>query len=480
MEGPLQRHPHVVLFPLMAQGHMNPMTDLARIVAGHSCRVTILTTALNSFRYDSIIEWSKSHGLILSVVDLPFPSTQLGLPENCENLDSTTNEDMFAKFVLGTNILQQPFEDFVMEEQPNCIISDAFFPWTTQIAEKLKVPRYAFHTSTCFFYCVNARMEAHASDTEEEFVVSGLPHEVKMRKAINPIICGNGIHRSGMAALIKEMRMTDKTCAGVILNTSYELETAYVELFKSMRGCRHLWTVGPLSLISHPKGRSREEKRGKESSIDDNRWLRWLDSKRPRSVMYVCFGSIASLSGQQLKEIGQGLESAQHPFIWVIRGGVEEGFLQKLRERVKERGLMIKGWAPQLLILSHPAVGGFMTHCGWNSLMEGVSAGLPLLTWPMFGDQHINERLVADVLGVALPVGNKKVMGLDEDRGGEQLVRRDEIERVVTAAFSEEHGAREMRRKATELGEMVRRSVEAGGSSALNLNLLLKKIGCDV
>ncbi|KAF3777877.1 Scopoletin glucosyltransferase [Nymphaea thermarum] len=476
MEGRFQHHPYAVVFPLMAQGHMNPMNDLARILATHGCRVTVLTTPLNSFRYDSMIEWSKSQGLKLTVVHLPFPSTQVGLPENCQNMDSITNPDMLMKFILGTKILQQPFEDFVMEDPPNCIISDAFFPWSTQTAEKVNIPRYVFHTCSCFMYCVNARIEAQDSK-EEEFVVSGLPHEVKMRKALSPLTGAS----SNVDAFIKELRMSDKTSAGVIFNTSYEIESAYVELFKSMRGCQHLWTVGPLSLISHPKGRSRQEKRGKElSSIDEDQFLRWLDSKQPRSVMYVCFGSIASLSGPQLMEVGLGLESSQHPFIWVVRKGVEERFLQELQERVKERGLVIKGWAPQLLILSHPALGGFMTHCGWNSLMEGMSSGLPLLTWPMFAEQHVGERLVADVLGVALPVGNKKVMGLSEEQKAEELVRCEQIERAVTAVFSNEHEAREMRRKATVLGEMVRKSVEHGGSSALNLNLLLKKIGCDV
>ncbi|XP_049932338.1 scopoletin glucosyltransferase-like [Nymphaea colorata] len=480
MEDQFQHRPYVVVFPMMAQGHMNPMIDLAMILASHSCKVTILTTLLNSFRYHSVTEWSRSQGLELRVVHLPFPATQMGLPEDCENLDSTTNPDMLWKFVLGIKILQQPFEEFVRKEPPNCIISDTLFPWTTQTAEKLKIPRYVFHSTNSFFYCVIAGMRSHDSD-EEEFAVPGLPHEVRMRRTLLSVPYEDESLLLGMDALHKEMRMSDKTSAGVIFNTSYEIESAYVELFKSMRGCQQLWTVGPLSLISHPKGRSRQEKQGKEQSpIDEDQCLRWLDSKEPRSVMYVCFGSIASLSGAQLMEVGQGLESSQHPFIWVIRGAVEEGFLQELQERVKERGLVIKGWAPQLQILSHQAVGGFMTHCGWNSLLEGISAGLPLLTWPMFGDQHINERLVVDVLGVALSVGNQKLMGLDEEQKTEELVRREQIERAVTAVFGNEHQAREMRRKAAVLSETVRKSVEAGGSSALNLNVLLKNVGCHV
>ncbi|KAF3779594.1 Scopoletin glucosyltransferase [Nymphaea thermarum] len=254
---------------------MNPMIDLAMIRASHSCRVTILTTLLNSFRYHSVTEWSRSQGLELRVVHLPFPSTQVGLSEDCENLDSITNPDMLWKFVLGVKILQQPFEDFVRKEPPNCIISNTLFPWTTQTEGKLKIPRYVFHSTNSFFYCVIAGMRSHDSD-EEEFGVPGLPHEVRMR------------------------RMSDKASAGVIFNISYEIESAYVELFKSTRGCQQLWTVGPLSLISHQKGRSRQEKQGKEQSpIDEDQCLRWLESKEPRSVVYVYFGSIASLSGAQ-------------------------------------------------------------------------------------------------------------------------------------------------------------------------------------
>ncbi|KAF3779599.1 Scopoletin glucosyltransferase [Nymphaea thermarum] len=418
MEDQFLHHPYVVVFPLMAQGHMNPMIDLAMILASHSCRVTILTTLLNSFRYHSVTEWSRSQGLELRRDCRKTVKTSTPLP----------NHDMLWKFVLGAKILQQPFEDFVRKEPPNCIISDTVFPWTTQIAEKLKIPRYVFHPTNSFCYCVIAGMKSHDTD-EEEFAVPGLPHEVRMRRALLSVPYDDESLLLGIDAFDKEISMSDKASAGFIFNTSYEIESAYVELFKSTRGCQQLWTVGPLSLISHPKGRSRQEKQGKEQSpVDEDQCLRWLDSKEPRSVMYVCFGSIASLSGPQLMEVGQGLESSQHPFIWVIRGEVEEGFLQELQERVKERGLVIKGWAPQLPILSHQAVGGFMTHCGWNSLMEGISAGLPLLTWPMFGEQHINERLAADVLGVALSVGNQKLMGLGGTEGrriGETRANRE-------------------------------------------------------
>ncbi|TQD81811.1 hypothetical protein C1H46_032622 [Malus baccata] len=126
--------------------------------------------------------------------------------------------------------------------------------------------------------------------------------------------------------------------------------------------------------------------RGKSASITEHDFLKWLDSKEPNSVVYVCFGSVAKLNASQLKEIAMGLEASGKDFIWVVRTGQDY----------------------DVLILDHGAVGGFVTHCGWNSTLEGIAAGLPMVTWPVSAEQFYNEKLVTQVLKIGAGVGAQK------------------------------------------------------------------------
>ncbi|PQQ19775.1 UDP-glycosyltransferase 73C1 [Prunus yedoensis var. nudiflora] len=171
--------------------------------------------------------------------------------------------------------------------------------------------------------------------------------------------------------------------------------------------------------------------KGQQSLHDELHCFKWLDSWAPASVIYVCFGSMCNLSSEQWIEIGLALEASNKPFIWVVRGcsGIQE--LEKwitesgFEERNRARSLVIHGWAPQTLILSHPAVGGFLTHCGWNSTLEGICAGVPLLTWPLHGDQFINEKLVEQILKISVRVGVEFSVSWGEEEKIRVVLRKE-------------------------------------------------------
>ena len=152
--------------------------------------------------------------------------------------------------------------------------------------------------------------------------------------------------------------------------------------------------------------------------------------------------------------------------------GVRE-WLEALEARTAGRGLVVRGWAPQLAVLSHRAVGGFVTHCGWNSLLESIAHGVPVATWPHFADQYLNERLVVDMLGVGVPVGvtTASVMVFDDDT---VALPREGVVLAVSALMSGGEEADERRRKAREYGEKARRAMEEGGSSYENLTRLVQ------
>lgn len=219
--------------------------------------------------------------------------------------------------------------------------------------------------------------------------------------------------------------------------------------------------------------------------------MKWLDSQEPKSVLYVCLGSLHNLKTPQLIELGLGLESSNRPFIWVVRATSklekwiqEEGF----EERIKARGLVIRDWAPQLLILSHPSIGGFLTHCGWNSVLEGISAGLPMVTWPLFSDQFLNEKLVADVLKIAVKVGAENPVMKMKEEGEEEKdededddkgiveVKKEDVKEAIERVMGKGDEAEERRKKARELGVMAKNALEDGGSSQLNIRLLIDDI----
>ncbi|KAF5186469.1 Udp-glycosyltransferase 73b4 [Thalictrum thalictroides] len=206
--------------------------------------------------------------------------------------------------------------------------------------------------------------------------------------------------------------------------------------------------------------------------------MHWLDSKEPNSVLYVSFGSMSCFNTAQLHEIAMGLEASNVSFIWVVRMDrlksenqiLPEGF----QERMQGKGLIIKDWAPQMLILDHPAVGGFMTHCGWNSTLEGISAGLPLITWPVFAEQFYNEKLVTQVLKTGITAGNEVWSAWVEP--DKVSVTKGRLQEVVTRLMGNGEVAEDMRGRAKELGQQAKKAVEEGGSSYNDLTSLLEKL----
>ncbi|KAH6818907.1 UDP-glucosyl transferase 73B3 [Perilla frutescens var. frutescens] len=229
------------------------------------------------------------------------------------------------------------------------------------------------------------------------------------------------------------------------------------------------WHIGPLLLC-----KINEVERKSPSENDERDFITWLDAKRPNSVVYVCFGSMVTFTPAQLHETAVRLEESGQDFIWVVRRGKEkddeanEDWLpQKFEERMEGKGLIIRGWAPQVMILDHPAIGDFVTHCGWNSTLEGICAGVPMVTWPVFAEQFFNEKLVTEILGTGFSVGSKKWQMAASDGVGRDAVA-GEVERVMVGGE-----AADMRSRAEYYKKMARKAVEEGGSSYNALNALI-------
>ncbi|ESR52390.1 hypothetical protein CICLE_v10010868mg, partial [Citrus x clementina] len=162
------------------------------------------------------------------------------------------------------------------------------------------------------------------------------------------------------------------------------------------------------------------------------------------------------------------LRSINQPFIWLIRGGERSPLLNKwiqeegFEERTKERGFIIRGWAPQVLLLSHRAIGGFLTHCGWNSTLEGVSAGVPLVTYPLFAEQFYNKKLAAQVLGIGVSVGIEATVtwGLEDNSG--LVIKREKVKEAIEKLMDRGKQGEKRRKRARQLGEIANRAIGVG------------------
>ncbi|XP_058205841.1 UDP-glycosyltransferase 73C3-like [Rhododendron vialii] len=472
----IHHHLHFLIVPLMSQSHLIPMTDFAKLLAAHhrGLTVTIITTPLNAARFQPLIDRATSSGFNIRLIPLHFPCSEAGLPESIENLDSLTSPDHVTLFFTATSLLQQPLEKLISELKPppNCLITSNALPWTSEIAAKFDIPIYVFNAISCFTLLCSNRIEDGVINTDSESIlVPDMPHRIEFKKTQLPEFVRK--NASQLKRILDHMR----GARGILVNSFEEMEMKYVEGYKKI--AENSWCIGPVSLCN--KEVSDKFDRGNKAAIDEHYCLKWLDSKSSNSVIYACFGSLCHISCSQLIEIGLGLESLNRPFIWIIRGADKSVELEmwleteEFEERNKERGLVIKGWAPQVMILSHPAVGGFLTHCGWNSTLEGVCAGVPMVTWPMFAEQFYNEKLVTEVLGIGVRIGVEVGMQWGNEEV-EVLVKREKVKAAVEEVMRDGEEGGERRRRARELGEMAKKAVEEGGSSYLNMALLIDDV----
>ena len=406
---------HILFFPFMAPGRMIPMTNMAKLFAARGVKATIVTTPLNVPLVSRTIERIETRGdataAKVDIQTINFPVEKAGLPEGCENSTSVTSHEMQNIFMKATAMLQQPLEHLLhhIDHHADCLVADMFFPWATDAAAKFGIPTLVFNGHSFFSKIAwesVTRYEPHKKvlSDSEPFLIPNFPGEIKLTRMQLPSFFRDEVE-TDITKTWKDAAEANMRSYGTVVNSFYELEPAYADHYRKVLG-RKAWHIGPVSVCN--KEAQDKAQRGKASSVDEHECLRWLNAKKPNSVVYICFGSMINMDDSQLMEIAMGLEASGQQFIWVVQkekngsGGKEEWLPQGFEKRVEGKGLIIRGWAPQVLILDHEAIGGFVTHCGWNSTLEGVTAGVPMVTWPMFAEQFLNEKLVTQVQSLNL------------------------------------------------------------------------------
>lgn len=420
---------------------------------------------------------------------LQFVDLQEGFPDEYFTLASA------LRLFVEISALQPKFQEFVGNLHTRfpitCIISDLNFLEPHKTAIHFGLPSVGFCTQCSFALsakCFGQRLveegllplpqapvdrDASDGDVSVDSVAAVLAREVTCIPGIHPMRLGE--YHTGLLVTdisgpvfqyftVEQMKLLH-SLDWILVNTFEDLEKFVMEEFERHLGIK-LTAVGPLTLDSTSADGNVDSNSSRISSFwpEEEKCLKWLDKQDPLSVVYSSLGSLTHLTDSELEEFALGLEDSQVPFLLVARPNLvddssksgEPQFLPSgFVERTKERA-MIVSWAPQLKVLGHPAIAGFVTHCGWNSVLESVSMGVPVLTYPQSLDQLMINRYVVSVWK----------MGLEFDRVDRESLGRHEVALKVRALAAKDS---EVRAAARMWKEVAKKAVERGGSSYNNM-----------
>ncbi|XP_059065713.1 UDP-glycosyltransferase 85A1-like isoform X2 [Cryptomeria japonica] len=469
---------HAVIVACPAQGHFNPIMNLAELLAMRGFFITFVTT-----------EWMDQRLLKAASKDAAardreiqergFKFRFLAIPDGLPPEHGRTSE--IGELWLAMQSSGPALESVLTVPDKSvppitCIVSDSYLCSTAEVAKNLGVPRVIFWTN-CTAYATTQKNAnfllslGHIPVKEEDLkskdkLITFLPGKIP---PIRPTDIVSFLREKYTSEIIYSLTLYESRFQNiadyVLVNTFEELEGGKdAQMGLSVNGCPAL-AIGPLFLPNFLQGRNSVYSMWEE----DKTCFQWLDCQAQGSVLYVSFGSIAIKSEKQLNELALGLEGCGYPFLWVLRSDIAEGksldLPEGFKDRTKDRALIVT-WTNQLKVLSHPSIGGFLTHSGWNSTLEAISMGIPMIGWPYFGDQFLNCRFVKDVWNVGFDFE-----GVDVDEF--KVVTKEIVESTIRNIME---GSIRMKlcENVARLNEAAHKTVMEGGTSYTNLNTFVE------
>lgn len=448
----------VVMFPWLAHGHINPYLELAkRLTSERGVEVDVVVHLVSTPANLAAVEHHQKPKIRLVELHLP------ALPDLPPALHTTKHLPSGLMPVLkrACDLAAPRFGALLDELRPDVLLYDFIQPWAPLEAAARGVP--AVHFSTCsaaatafFVHCLKAD-RAPSAFPFETISLGGAEEDAKYTALL--------VGRDDGTALVPEHERLPLSLARssgfVAVKTCADIERKYMDYLSKLVG-KEIIPCGPLLVDSGDAGAGSEA----------DRVMRWLDGKEPGSVVLVSFGSEYFMSEHQMAQMARGLELSGARFMWVVRSprSPEEDHHGAARALPwgfppAERGLVVGGWAPQRRILSHPSCGAFLTHCGWSSVLESLSAGVPMVALPLHIDQPLNANLAAE-LGAAARV--------PQERFGE--FKAEDVARAVRGVMHGEEGEA-ARRRARELQEVVARNDGNGKEIAALLQRMARLCG---
>ena len=488
---------HIVMLPFMAHGHLIPFLALARQIQQRTgFTITIASTKLNiQYLRSTISTVSNSQSLLnIRFAELPFNSTDHDLPPNSENTENLSLGNI-GKLFHASISLKDPVlhlvNDIIHQEgkPPLCIISDVFFGWATGLAKSVNTVNITFTTGgaygTLAYVSVWLNLPHRSSDSDE-FKVPGFPESYRFHRSQLHQYIRDADGKDLWSRFMQTQISQSFGSMGWLCNSVEEIEPLGFDLLRKYLRLP-VWSIGPLIPPVLLKNTSSsgvsfsKQHAGKRPGLTTEKCIEWLDLHGPDSVLYISFGSQNTIGLSQMMELAIGLEDSGVSFIWVIRPPIgfdmksefrDEWLPEGFEERMKQskRGLLVRNWAPQLDILSHKSTGAFLSHCGWNSVLESLSQGVPILGWPMAAEQAYNSKMLMEEMGVSVEL----------TRGSQGIIVGKEVKRVIELVLEKEGKGKDMRNKAVEVKKQLRAAVsdetENKGSSVKAMDDFVRTI----
>ncbi|KAL3725858.1 hypothetical protein ACJRO7_030834 [Eucalyptus globulus] len=454
----------VALLSSPGPGHLIPVIELGKcLVADHDFEATVFVLPLQASRAEAeIIKFAMTPKL-LDIVELPPPDlSAAGLSPDAA---------VVTRLVVMMREARPAFRSALeaMEARPDVLIVDMFGAEYLCIGDELGIPKYVFVPSNAWFLALLIYSPALDKEVKGEYVDRTEPLEIPGCKPLRPEDVVDSMMDRSDQQYHEYVQWAGgiPTGDGILLNVWEDLQA---ETLTALRNEEFLgrvvngpvYTAGPLTRPVRPASLGKE-------------LLEWLDKQPSESVMFVSFGSGGTMSAEQQVELAWGLELSQQRFIWVLRqptvkaldgsffdvgkGDAGDEVLSFLPSgftaHTRGIGFILPSWASQVEILSHPSVGGFLSHCGWNSTLESIVNGVPMIAWPLYAEQRLNATLLTEEIGVAL---RPKVLP------SKKIVGREEIEKLVRTIMVEKEG-HTLRDRVRDLKSSAQKAMTRGGSS---------------
>ncbi|TXG70331.1 hypothetical protein EZV62_005266 [Acer yangbiense] len=457
----------VVMVPLPAQGHLNQLLQLSRLLLSYNIPIHYVGTASHNRQARVRVHGWNPLSLTASNIrfhdfeippfhcPLPDPNATINFPSHLQPCFNATAKHLIDPVTVLLRSLSSKNRRVI-------IIHDSLMGSVIKEARFLpNVESYSFHSVSAF--------------TVYLYIWEAMQGKTIVANDVIPkdIPSLEGCFTSEFMDFVNGEYDYHKFNSGSLYNTSRVIESAYMELLEQSTRAKNIkhWALGPFNPVAITKNKQKDSNR-------KHYCLEWLDKQAPNSVVYVSFGTTTAMNDEQIKELAIGLKQSNQKFIWVLRdadkGDVfDENQVRRAKlpigyeDSIKDKGVIVRDWAPQLEILGHPSTGGFVGHCGWNSCMESITMGVPIGAWPMHSDQPRNTVLITQVLKVGIVVKDWSKRN--------EIVTSSRVEKAVKILMASKEGD-EIRKRAIKLSSDVRRSMDKGGASRMEIDSFVAHI----
>nr|K7NBW3.1 RecName: Full=Mogroside IE synthase; AltName: Full=UDP-glycosyltransferase 74AC1 [Siraitia grosvenorii]AEM42999.1 UDP-glucosyltransferase [Siraitia grosvenorii]6L8Z_A Chain A, Glycosyltransferase [Siraitia grosvenorii]6L90_A Chain A, Glycosyltransferase [Siraitia grosvenorii] len=438
---------HILVFPFPSQGHINPLLQLSKRLIAKGIKVSLVTTLHVSNHLQ--LQGAYSNSVKIEVIS----------DGSEDRLETDTMRQTLDRF---RQKMTKNLEDFlqkamVSSNPPKFILYDSTMPWVLEVAKEFGLDRAPFYTQSCALNSINYHVLHGQLKLPPETPTISLPSMPLLRPSDLPAYDFDPASTDTIIDLLTSQYSNIQDANLLFCNTFDKLEGEIIQWMETLG--RPVKTVGPTVPSAYLDKRVENDKHYGLSLFKPNEdvCLKWLDSKPSGSVLYVSYGSLVEMGEEQLKELALGIKETGKFFLWVVRDTEAEKLPPNFVESVAEKGLVVS-WCSQLEVLAHPSVGCFFTHCGWNSTLEALCLGVPVVAFPQWADQVTNAKFLEDVWKVG-----KRVK-----RNEQRLASKEEVRSCIWEVMEGER-ASEFKSNSMEWKKWAKEAVDEGGSSDKNI-----------